>query len=64
MDKITGFWIKNLSSLHPMLFTLFQHTLKGDIEIPDWLILSNTILLPKNTETQLAKNYSVPQQNI
>ena len=56
-DKITSIWIKKLTSLHPELLRLLDHTLKGELEIPDWLIESTTILLPKNNDTHQAKNY-------
>ena len=36
---------------------LLQKSFKGEIQIPTWLIISKTILIPKNTNTHLEKNY-------
>ena len=38
---------------------------RGEIDIPDWLAISMTNILPKNTDTHLAKNYRpIACQNI
>ena len=64
-DRITSFWIKKLTSVHPYLLSLLQKTSRGEIEIPDWLAISMTNILPKNADTHLAKNYRpIACQNI
>ena len=45
-DKINAFYIKTLSRTHPHL-----------ISFPQWLVRGKTILLPKNNDTKLPKNY-------
>ena len=56
-DLIIPFWIKRLTSLHPILLNLYTSTKSSETEIPDWLAISRTILQPKNTNTHMAKNY-------
>ena len=34
-----------------------KKTGRGEMEIPDWLTISMTYILPKNADTHLAKNY-------
>ena len=64
-DRITSFWIKRLTSVHPRLLSLLQKTGRGEIDIPDWLAISMTNILPKNADTHLAKNYRpIACQNI
>ena len=56
-DLIIPFWIKRLTSLHPILLNLYTSTKSSETEIPDWLAISRTILQPKNVNTHMAKNY-------
>ena len=56
-DLLSPFWVKNLTSVHDPLLTLMQKSFKKEIHIPTWLIMSKTILIPKNTNTHLEKNY-------
>ena len=64
-DRITSFWIKKLTSVHPYLLSLLQKMGRGEMEIPDWLTISMTTILPKNADTHLAKNYRpIACQNI
>ena len=64
-DRITAFWIKKLTSVHPYLLSLLQKTGNGEIEVPEWLATSMTNILPKNADSHLAKNYRpIACQNI
>ena len=56
-DAIVGYWVKNLTELHPDLIRLYDEEEQGTAEMPQWLVTSKTILLAKNAETHLAKNY-------
>ena len=56
-DLITGLWIKRLTAIHENLIHLYNKAFKQEIDIPEWLIVSKTILLPKNKNTHLEKNY-------
>ena len=56
-DLINSFWYKRLSFYHKKLTELYQHTYRGNLALPSWLTLARTSLLPKNTETELVKNY-------
>ena len=56
-DKITGFWYRKLTFYQPYLTNLFQKTLQGDTKLPRWLSLGLALLLPKNDETHIPKNY-------
>ena len=49
-DRITSFWIKKLTSVHPYLLSLLQKTGRGEMEI-------NDKYSAKNADTHLAKNY-------
>ena len=56
-DLINSFWYKRLSFYREKLTEIYQHTYRGNLVLPSWLTLARTSLLPKNTETELAKNY-------
>ena len=56
-DKINSYTIKKLSSTHPFLVNAFVHAFENSKPLPDWLVKRRTILLPKNQETGIAKNY-------
>ena len=64
-DQIRCFWIKKLTSTHEAMVTEFKKVYnQGDI-LPNWLVTGRTILLPKNSETKIAKNYRpIACQNI
>ena len=64
-DQIKSFWIKKLTATHTSLLEEYKLIFNGEKEIPQWLALCMTILLPKNTETENAKNYRpIACQNI
>ena len=56
-DKINAYTIKKLSNTHPFLVNAFVHSFENNKLLPDWLVKGKTILLPKNQETGIAKNY-------
>ena len=56
-DSVTGFWVKNLTALHKSLCDLLSSAKEGVTQLPDWLVLSRTILLPKSENTSDVRNY-------
>ena len=55
-DGIQGFWLKNLTSLHPRLVEQLQVVLDGNI--PRWMTFGRTTLIIKNPdEPQKESNY-------
>ena len=56
-DLINGYWYKNLTSYQDQLSVLFNQQIHFDSPLPTWLSAAHTILLPKNTDTHIAKNY-------
>ena len=56
-DRIVAFWYKHFDFYRSDLITLLQQTFKAGNELPPWLCKAQTLLLPKNKDTQLAKNY-------
>ena len=56
-DLITGLWLKRLTAIHGDLILLYSKTFKQEINIPEWLVISKSILLPKNKNTHMEKNY-------
>ena len=56
-DMITGYWYKQLNFYRSDLTRLYNSTLVNDQVLPTWLSTAKTTLLPKNTDTHIAKNY-------
>ena len=56
-DMITGYWYKQLNFYRPDLTRLYKSTLVNDQVLPTWLSTAKTTLLPKITDTDIAKNY-------
>ena len=56
-DLIVMYWIKKLTSCHHHLVNIMESLLTGQTQVPQWLSLSNTNLLPKNTDTHKPENY-------
>ena len=55
-DQIQGFWLKNLTNLHPRLAQQLQNVLEGNI--PQWLAEGRTTLILKNPkEPEKVSNY-------
>ena len=64
-DRITAFWIKKLTSVHPYILSLLQKTGNGEIEVTEWLATSMANILPKNADSHLSKKYRpIACQNI
>ena len=64
-DLIVGYWYKSLTFYRNDLVELHNNTFTGLIEIPTWMAKAKTILLPKNDQTNWAKNYRpIALQNI
>ena len=56
-DMITGYWYKQLNFYRSDLTRLYHSVLVNDQVLPTWLSTAKTILLPKNTDTHIPKNY-------
>lgn len=56
-DLISGYWLKNLTSLHNQLLSHLTSLKEGTLAMPDWLATSRTTLIPKNKDTHLTNNY-------
>ena len=56
-DLITHYWFKTFSSTTNHLEAIFKSFYQRKKKIPKWLAVTRTTLLPKNKETQFAKNY-------
>ena len=56
-DLINGYWYKNLTSYRDQSSVLFSQQIHFDSPLPTWLSAAHTVLLPKNTDTHIAKNY-------
>ena len=56
-DKINAYAIKKLPSTHTSLVNAFADAFDNNKPLPNWLVKGKTILLPKNQETGIAKNY-------
>ena len=56
-DLVKGYWYKRLSFYKKHLLKVFQETYEGVLNLPNWLKLTRTTLLPKSQDTKNAKNY-------
>ena len=56
-DGIIGYWYKKLYFYRDHMAYLFQQSLEGKYEIPAEMVTAKTVLLPKNTNTHIPKNY-------
>ena len=43
-DCVQGYWLKNLTSLHPRIAMQLNHVLDGERPLPDWKIFGKTVL--------------------
>ena len=57
VDLLPNFWLKNLVALHSPLTAAFNTCIKDPQSTPQWLVTGKSSLLPKNSHTELAKNY-------
>ena len=56
-DQVQKFWLKHLSSLHPLLVEPFNDIVKHLSKSPKWFTQGKTVLLHKKGPTTSAKNY-------
>ena len=56
-DLITGQWIKLIKPLHNQLKNNMINMMEGYEDLPDWLVIAQTLLIAKNTETENPQNY-------
>ena len=54
-DLIVGFCYENFDFYKPKLTYLFEKTFKGEGELPIWLTTASTVLLPKISDSHVAK---------
>jgi hypothetical protein len=61
-DRVANFWLKHLTATHTQthtntyLVTLCNKRIEEG-QIPDWLMIGMTVLIPKNEKTERPKNY-------
>lgn len=56
-DLIVGYWYRKLTFYRSALVKLFKKTMDAELDVPDWLAVARTTLVPKNQETHVTKNY-------
>ena len=56
-DQTVMYWIKKLTACHPYMVNIMESLLKGQMQVPQWLSLTKTNLLPKNANTHKPENY-------
>lgn len=56
-EMIIGFWYKQLHFYRPYLVSLFEKILIEKYEFPAKIVLVTTVLITKNENTKIAKNY-------
>ena len=52
-----GQWVKILKPLHSELKNILINTIDGKEQLPDWLVIAQTLLIAKNNETKDPQNY-------
>ena len=55
-DQTVMYWIKKLTSCHPYMVNIMESLLKEQTQVPQWLSLTKTNLLPKNANTHEPEN--------
>ena len=56
-DRITNFWMKQITALHSLYVAAFNRILSGEETAPSWLTEGSTTLLPKSAETHLPNKF-------
>ena len=56
-DLVVGHWIKRLTSAHHYSMKSYENLLQQRTELPRWLTLTRTTMLPKNKDTDNPKNF-------
>ena len=57
IDYVPNYWLKNITSLHPMMASILNELMIKPESLPQWVVTGRTTLLPKNKETHKAKNF-------
>ena len=57
IDKVTNFWIKQLTELHPYYIKSLNRILNQTEEMSKWFNTGSTTLLPKTADTHLPQKY-------
>ena len=47
-DGVQGYWLKNLTSLHPSIAMQLNQILDGERPLPDWMTFGKTVLCHKD----------------
>ena len=47
-DGVKGYWLKNLTSVHPRIAVQLNRILDGERPLPDWMIFGKTVLCQKH----------------
>ena len=56
-DKLTNFWLKEITALLPHYEKAFNRILEGKEPTPEWLTTGTTTLIPKSKETNQPNKY-------
>ena len=56
LDGIQGFWWKHFGSVHSYFFWRFNEILQCEQNVPSWLPLGKTILMPKTNDSTNPRN--------
>ena len=54
---VQGYWLKNLTSLYPLIAVQLNHILGEERPLPDWMIFGKTVLCQKDPEKGCAVDY-------
>ena len=57
IDKVTNYWIKQLTELHPYYIKSLNRILNQTEEMPKWFNTGATTLIPKTVDTHLPQKY-------
>lgn len=57
IDKVSNFWLKQLTALYQHYKNSFNRLLKEEEAAPSWLLEGDTNLIPKNNEILLPNKY-------
>ena len=55
-DGVQGYWLKNLTSLHPHIAVQLNQILHGERHLPDWMIFGKAVLCQKDAAKRSAVN--------
>ena len=58
---VQGYWLKNLTSLHPRIAVQLNHIPGEERPLPDWMVFGKTVLCQKNLTKGCAVDYYRPR---